>query len=228
MRLPILLRELSRLSLELRDIVEVIIVDDMKLWLSQESVPEYSIAGLKIRTVWYPERRGHVAAVDSGLSIAGANYVMTIDPDMYRSVSDVKEMLSLLGADVSIVHGCRLCRPDIGFLRRASSRATNYLVRKIARIHVPDLCSPVAIFRRDKLDAIRKDCERHYRLHCYARHADKTVVFPLQGCNDACAPSQYSFFGLVSAFLKLTIYALDVRFAKHRSDKQEGCHDSAR
>src|SRR5690606_12022132 len=104
---------LSVLAEQRNELFEVVIVDDLKLWPSAESAPPLSLRGLKLRIIWYPERRGQLAAMLAGVQETSSDLVFTTDPDMYACINELPAMLEEMQESTVLIHGIRSNRQDI-------------------------------------------------------------------------------------------------------------------
>lgn len=213
-QLPNLLSALSSLATQMSQSFEVIVVDDLKFWGGEDEVTLDVYAGLTIRPIWYPERRGQLSAMLSGIMIARGESVLTIDPDMYLCVYEVPGMQRLMAQGYDIVHGVRTCRPDIGWPRYLASAIVNATVRLVGGIKVSDIGSPVTLLRRTALPRFEGSwMEGNPRLNLYRLFGDRVVSYPLTYGSPANTSSQYSFITLLMTFLALLKDCLLLRFS---------------
>lgn len=217
-QLPKLLDTLSLLATENSKIIEVIIVDDLKQWPKGNiSIPPHS--GLLIRALWYPESRGQMCAIISGIEITRGQRILTIDPDMYECVAEIPAMISLLDKGTfQAVHGKRIARPDTGRLRLLASAMINALVRHIAKIDIPDIGSPILLINRDILAKIALRENGNPRISAYAKLGSSITVYTLR-CSSKISPSQYSTITLAKLFFKMILDSFRIRLQNHRHQK---------
>ena len=93
-QLPKLLDALSSLATQMSQSFEVIVIDDLKLWPSSDDCHLDTYPGLVIHPLWYPEYRGQLRAMLSGIMIAQGDSILTIDPDMHPCVPEIPGMQS--------------------------------------------------------------------------------------------------------------------------------------
>ena len=205
-QLPLLLEQLSIHADAMGGSVEVAIVDDLKWWPAEEAISLKNYPGLSIKVIWYPEHRGQLQAMLSGLHQASADTLLTIDPDMHACVAEIPAMQALLTEkNYSVVHGVRSVREDASLLRRFGSWLSNTLVRVLCDISVADIGSPIAIIRRDDMLALTQasDFNGNPRLYIYSQLGDALGSYPLQGGSQSETPSQYSLAQLIQVFFLL-------------------------
>lgn len=219
--LPALLRELSALAGAGTLNIEVVVVDDMKLWPSKDSICFEKLSGLTINPLWYPERRGQLEAMLSGIAAANGDVIYATDPDMFGCVKELPKMLSLLDERTSLVHGARSIRTDIGLMRRVGSRMANLAVQWITGISAPDLQSSIALLRRSHITPLLQNVASHtnMKLYLYARLGSALKVYWLKGGTPSDSPSQYSFISLVGVLLNLIRDSIRLRFMLKRNKK---------
>lgn len=222
-QLPFLLKALSSYALESQQPVEVVVVEDMKLWPTHEvSRHPGHYPGLCIRLVQYPERRGQLQAILTGISQATGRYVLTIDPDMHRCVGEIPRMLSFMQHGYLLVHGVRSSRPDIGLLRRFGSILANKAVRLVSGVRIRDIGSAVALFHRSALDVLETLMqEGNPRLRLYHVLGDRVGFYPLMEGSIAGVPSQYRLTRLIAHFLALLRDSLVFRMELEHSRRRK-------
>lgn len=213
-QLPLLLQQLSHHADAMGGCVEVIVVDDLKWWPSEEAVSLENYPGLKIKAIWYPEHRGQLQAMLSGLYQASTDTLLTIDPDMYACVAEIPAMQAILAEkNYSVVHGVRSARKDASLVRRFGSWLSNTLVHRLCDISVTDIGSPIAIMRRDDIQVLTQTSSfiGNPRLYTYSQLGDAVASYKLQAGSQADTPSQYSFLQLVQTFIVLINDCLALR-----------------
>lgn len=211
--LPALLMQLSALACACGELFEVIIVDDLKQWQSAATISLPSLPGLILRPLWYPEQRGQLPAMLSGLAQANADTVFTTDPDMFACVTELPALRQRLQPGIELVHAARTTRPDAGPLRRIGSTLANLTVGLITGLRVTDLNSPMTLLRRtaaqDLLDSVGHI--RNPRLYLYASLGPALSTYPLACGAPAGSPSQYRLFTLIALFFSLIRDSMEVR-----------------
>ena len=203
-QLPKLLDALSSLATQMSQSFEVIVIDDLKLWPSSDDCHLDTYPGLVIHPLWYPEYRGQLRAMLSGIMIAQGDSILTIDPDMHPCVPEIPGMQSLMAQGYDIVHGERTYRPDISWLRQQASAIVNITVRLVGGIKVSDIGSPIALLQRTTLFQLEGSrLNGNPRLNLYRLLGDRVACYPLtHGC-PANTDSQYSLIMLIMTFLIL-------------------------
>lgn len=211
--LPALLQELSLLARDSQLDIEVVVVDDMKLWPSQEIANSESHPGLTIKPIWYPERRGQLEAMLSGITAAKNDIIYATDPDMFSCVKELPEMLVKLDEKTSLIHGARTVRGDIGLSRRLGSKVANLAVRLITGISAPDLQSSIALLRRSHVVPLLSTATEHtnIKLYLYARLGPALKIHWLKGSTPSGSPSQYHYLSLASVFIQLIKDSIKLR-----------------
>lgn len=217
MRWKSLIRHANAFSLPAGWRVELIFVDDLKQWSGEKE----ALAAIKalapelnIRVVWYPDRRGQLAAVMAGIRAAHGDAILTLDPDMGGVLAEITPMLERLERGCLIVHGYRRRRPGLGPGRRLGSLVANLSVRMLTGIRVPDLGSPVTLFSASILPALSKIPPgiHNPRLFIYRYHGARLCRFALRDTGEE-GPSHYRGIDLARLYLELLIQCLKIRRA---------------
>src|SRR5690554_706841 len=200
--LSVLLSNLSQLASKQGTLIEVVVVDDLKLWSSPDSAVLASLPGLQLRPLWYPEHRGQLAAMLAGIQLASSPRVFTTDPDMFACVDELPAMLEQLSENTPLLHCVRPTRTGIGLLRLWGSHAMNLMVRAITGVTAKDLGSPVALLRPALITPLMDEARqlRNPRLFLYTRLGSSLRTFNLKSGSPPGAPSQYRLFTLITLF----------------------------
>ncbi|MDF1637860.1 MAG: hypothetical protein P1U79_10250 [Alcanivorax jadensis] len=218
-QLPQLLRALSILATEAEQTIEVVIVDDLKLWPDADSCTYEHYDNLLINTLWYPEIRGQLTAILCGIEVALHDQLLTIDPDMHTCVQDISAMQTTIARGYSVVHGARPQREDIGAIRRLGSHLANTIVKRLTHIHVNDIGSPVALIDRYTLQNLAPLLPQgpNPKLALYMALGNQVASQPLSAGSAKEVPSQYSLGMLVSVFVRLIRDCIILRARQHKS-----------
>lgn len=217
--LPRLLNNLSEFAVDSKQIIEVIIVDDLKLWPDAELCRYEHHENLHITPVWYPEARGQLKAILCGIAIAQCDLLLTIDPDMHTCVQDIPAMQSAMSKGYSVIHGVRPEREELGTIRRLGSRLINMIVKRFTHIHVSDIGSPVALIDRKTVHRLTPLLSQgvNPRLSLYMALGNQVASQPLSAGSAKGAPSQYSLGMLASVFIRLVLDCIILRAQQQKS-----------
>lgn len=208
-----LLDQLSKLALERGELFEVVVVDDLKLWRDSSQISMADHPGLVVKTIWYPEHRGQLPAMLSGVAQAGCPTVFTTDPDMFACVRELPAMLDQFDETTALLHGVRPHRLDAGLIRRFGSRLTNWLVSVITGLRITDLGSPIALLRPAQLMPLLDEAGHpaNPRLYLYALLGSAVRFYSLKQGAPPGSPSQYRLFTLIKLFCQLFRESMEVR-----------------
>ena len=211
--LPTLLGRLSALAMTRGEIIEVVIVDDLKQWPAPDLTILPDFTGLHIKTLWYPERRGQLSAMLAGVAQTRCPMIYTTDPDMFACVSELPEMLDQLDDNTILLHGVRSRRADVGLVRRIGSHLANVIVSTLTGIQTADLGSPIALLQAARIQPILDEGAEaaNPRLYLYARLGNAARSYPLENGAQKGVPSQYRLFTLVALFFRLIRQSIEIR-----------------
>lgn len=134
--------------------VELIVVNDLAIpgveALLRSLAPRLSSTLLEVAVA-----QGQLSAVLSGIRASPHRKVLTIDPDMFAAVRDIPVFLDKLDRGNEVVFGWRIRRRDASPLRRLASRMFNFLLRRIAGVHVHDFNCPMVLLSGRAVDVLR-------------------------------------------------------------------------
>ena len=212
--LPRLLAALSSLALAETGCYEVIIVDDLQQWSSEQPPEPDALPGLIIRPIQCAPRQGQLKAIQTGLARAKAELILTIDPDLYPCVPEIPHMMAMINDTTPAVHAVRSQRSDLGAFRKLASRLVNIVVRKITGLSVPDIGSPITLFRKDVLQAIPGNTsgyQPNLRLRGYLFLGSRLCCYYLKNETHAESSSHYDARQLVVTSWRLLRDAIHLR-----------------
>ncbi len=133
---------------EVRDVWELVIVDDRSTDGTRARVGAECAADARVRLVARDVRRGQSAALCLGFSRARGAYVATLDGDLQNDPRDLPGMLARLREGrADMVTGWRRKRRD-SVVRRLSSRIANWTRNRLTGDSIIDVGCSTRIFRR--------------------------------------------------------------------------------
>jgi glycosyltransferase involved in cell wall biosynthesis len=124
---------------------EILVVDDGS---KDETAARAAAAGARVLRP--PDRKGHGAAVKTGIRAATGEYLLIVDGDGQHPPSDAVRLASRLG-EYDLVVGARAPGTQAGLTRRAGNAALNGLASFLTEREIPDLTSGFRAARRDCL-----------------------------------------------------------------------------
>ena len=140
---------------------EIILVDDGSRDNTAKQIETLAIAMPEVRPILLARNYGQSTAIQAGLEAATGAIVATMDGDLQNDPRDIPRMMQLLvEKDVGVVSGCRADRND-GSIRKAFSRFTNWLIRRVNGIVERDFGCSLRVYRREIVERIRITGEMH-------------------------------------------------------------------
>ncbi|MCH8542863.1 MAG: glycosyltransferase [Alcanivorax sp.] len=209
-----LVEGVDRIAADIPGPVELLVVDDRKLWASASSARLPKVHHIALVPLWYPQFRGQAAALAYGARRSKGAAILTIDPDMYPCCPDILRFWEQFSAGHSLIHGVRPVRPEADRTRRWGSRVANSLFRVLAGVHIRDIGSPMSLCSRglfQRTQSLQKGV--HPRLYLYIRYRSVLLQLPLSGAPDDSRASTYTLTGLCRQMLLLVLGTLRVRLS---------------
>ena len=159
---------------------EIIFVDDGSRDGSFEVMKNLSpLIALRLR-----KNYGQSAALDAGIKKSCGEIVITMDGDLENDPEDIPLLLNKLEEGYDVVSGWRKNRwLKQKFSRRIPSLAANRLISLISRVNLHDHGCTLKAYRREILNHLRLQGERHRLITAYAA---------IMGANIAEMPVKYS------------------------------------
>jgi glycosyltransferase involved in cell wall biosynthesis len=133
--------------------LEVIVVDDGSKDKSPEILAALSRIIPELRVFYHSENRGYGAALRSGFSHAGKDYIFYTDGDGQYDVRELPLLVESMGQGVDLVNGYKLNRSDPWY-RNLVGGAYRGLMRWMFGIGVRDIDCDFRLFKRGLLEGI--------------------------------------------------------------------------
>lgn len=149
---PALLIEVSEVMQRLARPYELILVDDGSTDDTHGMLVAHLDGCARKRVVQLASNHGQAFALFTGIQVARAPIVITLDGDGQNDPADIPLMLAGL-ADADMVVGVRVARCD-SLLRRALSLTANSIRRRLLRDGVDDSGCALKAFKRTVIPAI--------------------------------------------------------------------------
>jgi glycosyltransferase involved in cell wall biosynthesis len=190
--------------------VEFIFIDDHSTDATLEMLKD--IAGQDPRVVVIRLKRnyGQTVALAAGFDYAEGDVIISMDGDLQHDPADIPGMLSAFeetGCD--IVSGWRKKRVDNWLLRRAPSRAANWLMSKLSGVNIHDFGTTFKVYRKDTIKQIKLYGEMHRFIPALASWNGATIAeVPIRNVG---RPGGHSHYGL-SRTVRVLFDLLTIRF----------------
>jgi dolichol-phosphate mannosyltransferase len=166
-----------------RHAFETIFVDDGSSDATAAAVARARAAGMpEIRLIRHSVRSGQSAAVATGVRVARAGWIATLDGDGQNDPADLPRLLAAVrqaqSPRLKLVMGNRTTRRDT-WLRRLSSRVANGVRGGLLRDGTPDTGCGIKVFDR----AVFMDLPRFDHMHRFM-----PALFQREGCEVISVP----------------------------------------
>ena len=154
--LPILLRRLGRLMVQLDGPAESILVDDgstdcspIVLQALVRNDPRYRYIGLS-------RNFGHQVAITAGMDVAAGEAIVIMDADLQDPPEIVGEMITKWKEGFEVVYARRLSRAGDSALKRASANLFYKLLARVSSVAIPADVGDFRLIDRKVLHALRR------------------------------------------------------------------------
>ncbi|HST20050.1 MAG TPA: glycosyltransferase family 2 protein [Blastocatellia bacterium] len=202
--------QLSKVMTGRYEPVEFIFIDDHSTDQTLEMLKE--ITGLDPRVVVIRLKRnyGQTVALAAGFDYAEGDVIISMDGDLQHDPADIPVLLSTFEeTNADIVSGWRKKRVDNFLLRRAPSRAANWLMSKLSGVDIHDFGTTFKVYRKDTIKQIKLYGEMHRFIPALASWNGATIVeVPIKNIE---RPGGRSHYGL-SRTIRVLFDLLTIRF----------------
>ncbi len=151
--LPQLFREIETVMTELKQLYEVICVDDGSRDDSTNIIREHLKINEAFRMIRFDGNFGQSAALAAGFEAACGDYVITMDSDLQNDPGDLTKMVPHL-KNYDMITGWRQTRRDT-WLKRISSKIANGIRNKLSRETIQDTGCSLKIMKTFYLKKIK-------------------------------------------------------------------------
>ena len=167
--LPLLYHSIDQALAPLKNIWEVIFVDDGSrdgsfdvLRSLVEKDPEH------VRVLSFRRNFGQTAAIVAGLDHACGEIIVLLDADMQNDPADIPMLLAKLDEGYDLVSGWRKDRKDNRLTRTIPSNLANGLISWTTGVRLHDYGCTLKAYRRDALEGFRLYGEMHRFIPVFA------------------------------------------------------------
>lgn len=163
---------------------EILFVDDGSTDATATAVLDVRIRlGASIRLIRHARRSGQSAAVCSGVRVARARWIATLDGDGQNDPADIPALLTAIESSgderLKLVMGNRTTRRDT-WIRRLSSRVANGVRGRMLRDGTPDTGCGIKVFERAAfLELPRFDHMHRFMPALFQRSGARVVSVPV-------------------------------------------------
>lgn len=194
---------------------EVIYVDDGSQDDTMRALLDAQRSDPRVRIVELAANFGQHAAFTAGFEQARGRYLVTLDADLQCSPADIPRLIAPLTQGYDLVSGVRRGRRDPA-ARQVFSRATTWIVTRLAGVPLRDIGCPLNAFTADVAHSLAAFGElRRFLKPVAVRVARRITEVEIDHHARAVARprSSYSVAGLVRLFMDFFVNALGDVFA---------------
>lgn len=190
--------------------VEIIFIDDHSTDATLDILKGIAEKDPRVVAIRLKRNYGQTVALAAGFDYAEGDVIISMDGDLQHDPADIPEMLRTFeetGCD--IVSGWRNRRVDNFLLRRAPSRAANWLMAKLSGVNIHDFGTTFKVYRKDTIKQIKLYGDMHRFIPALASWNGATVVeVPIRNIE---RPGGRSHYGL-SRTVRVLFDLLTIRF----------------
>jgi glycosyltransferase involved in cell wall biosynthesis len=190
--------------------VEFIFIDDHSTDKTPERLKEIAETDSRVVVIRLKRNYGQTVALVAGFDYAEGQVIISMDGDLQHDPADIPVLLSAFeetGSD--IVSGWRRKRVDSFLLRRAPSRAANWLMSKLSGVRIHDFGTTFKVYRKDTIKQIKLYGEMHRFIPALASWNGATIAeVPIKNVE---RPGGRSHYGL-SRTVRVLFDLLTIRF----------------
>lgn len=166
---PALFDRLIKEMLRIQRPFEIIAVDDGSKDKSVEALRAVALKCKEVRIIEFKTNFGQTAALSAGIEHARGDIIVCIDSDLENDPADIARLLAKLEEGYDVVSGWRQNRWEGAFLtRRLPSRAANWLISRLTRVHLNDYGCTLKAYRSDVIKDVKLYGEMHRFVPAYA------------------------------------------------------------
>jgi glycosyltransferase involved in cell wall biosynthesis len=190
--------------------VEFIFIDDHSTDKTLETLTEIAETDSRVVVIRLKRNYGQTVALVAGFDYAEGEVIISMDGDLQHDPADIPRMLSVFEETRSdIVSGWRKNRVDNFLLRRAPSRAANWLMSKLSGVKIHDFGTTFKVYRKETIKQIKLYGEMHRFIPALASWNGATIAeVPIKNIE---RPGGRSHYGL-SRTIRVLFDLLTIRF----------------
>jgi glycosyltransferase involved in cell wall biosynthesis len=203
------------------DDYEVIVVNDGSMDYTGEMLQELAAVYPRLRIITHPQNKGYGAALRSGFSAAGKDWIFYTDGDAQYDPRELERLVDAVKEDTDIVNGYKIERHD-PLHRVIIGRLYHHIMRLVFGFRLRDVDCDFRLIRRNVFDRIRlQSTSGTICLEMVKKLQDAGCRFeevPVHHFHRAYGKSQFfNFLRLIRTAVQLFILWRDLRLEKsHR------------
>lgn len=147
---------------------EIVFADDGSKDGSAAVLDGFASADPRVRVVHLRRNYGQTAALMAALQNSTGEIVIAMDGDGQNDPADIPRLIEKIEEGYDVVSGWRVEREDKLLTRRLPSRAANWLISRLLRVHLHDYGCTLKAYRRDVVEDVRLYGEMHRFIPIYA------------------------------------------------------------
>ncbi|MFZ2522315.1 MAG: glycosyltransferase family 2 protein [Minisyncoccia bacterium] len=205
--IPILLKELKDVLVNISDDYEIITIDDGSRDNSFDVLSNIAQSDIHIKVINFRVNNGQTAAISAGIEHATGDLIIPIDSDLENDPKDIPKLLLKINEGFDVVSGWRKNRwKDKLLTRKLPSMCANWIISKITRLKLHDYGCTLKVYKREVIEYTNLYGEMHRFIPAYAywRGAKVTEVI-INHRSRIHGESNYGFNRLFKVLLDLIV-----------------------
>lgn len=190
---------------ELKRPFEIIFVNDGSKDATESRIAAIAQRDNRIKVVNLRRNFGQTAAMMAGIDYATGDIIIPMDGDLQNDPNDIGRLVAKLDEGFDVVSGWRKDRKDSEW-RNLPSRIANWLISRIARVHLHDYGCSLKAYRREVIKGVRLYGEMHRFIPIYASwQGGKVTEIPVQHHPRLHGESKYGMERIIKVVLDLVV-----------------------
>jgi glycosyltransferase involved in cell wall biosynthesis len=202
--IPTLYMKITEVMDSIGEPYEMVFVDDGSKDNSYRVLSEIYEHDRRVNVVRLRMNFGQTPALKAGFDFARGEVVISMDGDLQHDPEEIPRFLEKIEEGYDLVSGWRAHRNDHWLMRRAPSRAANWMMAKLSGIELHDFGTTFKAYRREILQEIQLYGELHRFIPALASSTGARIAeVPISNPGRKSGKSNYGIGRTIRVFFDL-------------------------